>query len=245
MKQKCVNRLCAGLKVTTILGILILCFYGGHAQTLAPVPDKKPIPQPHDLKVLDEHVDDRGYTVRTVEYIQGGVRITETTMTPPKPSYKHVAVNPDRLDKDSLVIVVDKSQYLLSLFYKRKLIRVYRAVFGPHPLLDKCIEGDRCTPEGWFQIVRKNPASRYDKFMMLSYPDNAAVARFNKLKEDGRIPRNARIGGDVGIHGIWPGGDDMIEMGVGWTDGCIALKNSDIEELYSLVGVGTRVFIRK
>ncbi len=65
------------------------------------------------------------------------------------------------------------------------------------------------------------------------------------LKEKGLIPAAATIGSDVGIHGIWKGGDDMIEMGVGWTDGCVAIKNKDIEELYTLVGVGTRVLIRK
>ena len=81
--------------------------------------------------------------------------------------------------------------------------------------------------------------------MGLSYPNDSAYARFNKLKAAGKIPATARIGGDVGIHGIWKGGDDMIEMGVGWTDGCVAIKNQDIEELFSMVGVGTKVIIRR
>ncbi|MCB0697519.1 MAG: L,D-transpeptidase, partial [Chitinophagaceae bacterium] len=49
----------------------------------------------------------------------------------------------------------------------------------------------------------------------------------------------------VGIHGIWDRGDDMIELGVGWTDGCVALKNADMDELYKIAGMGTRVFIKK
>jgi lipoprotein-anchoring transpeptidase ErfK/SrfK len=81
--------------------------------------------------------------------------------------------------------------------------------------------------------------------MGLNYPNDSALARFNKLKANGVIPKTARIGGDVGIHGIWPGGDNMIDLGVGWTDGCVALKNKDIEELFTIVGVGTRVYIRK
>ena len=47
------------------------------------------------------------------------------------------------------------------------------------------------------------------------------------------------------IHGIWKKGDDLIEKRVGWTDGCIALKNKDIDELFLFVGIGTKVFIRK
>jgi murein L,D-transpeptidase YafK len=125
------------------------------------------------------------------------------------------------------------------------MVRNYRAVFGPTPKMNKNMEGDRCTPEGVFHIAGKNPNSKYNKFMLLSYPNDSARIRFNKLKQQGLIPKTARIGGDIGIHGIWKGGDDMIEMGVGWTDGCVALKNRDVEELYTFVGVGTKVVIRK
>ena len=107
------------------------------------------------------------------------------------------------------------------------------------------MEGDRCTPEGMFTIQNKNPASQYDKFLKLSYPNDSSVARFNALKEKGAVPKKSTIGGNVGIHGVWKGGDDMIETGVGWTDGCVALRNKDIEELYSFVGVGTKVLIRR
>ena len=81
--------------------------------------------------------------------------------------------------------------------------------------------------------------------MLLSYPNDSAIAVFMRMKAAGTIPQSATIGGDVGIHGIWKGGDDMIELGVCWTDGCVALKNKDVDELYTLVPVGTRVFIRK
>jgi murein L,D-transpeptidase YafK len=134
---------------------------------------------------------------------------------------------------------------VLQVYYRRKLIRNYKAVFGPKPLERKCMEGDRCTPEGWFTITQFNPGSKYNKFMKLNYPNDSSYAYFNRLKEQKKIPTNAKIGGDVGIHGIWKGGDDMIELGVGWTDGCIALKNKDVDELYTMVTVGTRVLIRK
>jgi murein L,D-transpeptidase YafK len=81
--------------------------------------------------------------------------------------------------------------------------------------------------------------------MLLDYPNDTALARFNALKQKGAVPPSARPGGNVGIHGIWQGGDDMIDLGVGWTDGCVALRNKDIEELYKFIGVGTRVLITR
>jgi murein L,D-transpeptidase YafK len=156
-----------------------------------------------------------------------------------------VPIRADTLIKNLLEIVVSKSHYRVALYYRQRLIRSYKAVFGPNPSNNKLMEGDRNTPEGKFTIINKNPASKYNKFMLLNYPNDSAMVRFNKLKSLGKIPATAKIGGDIGIHGIWKGGDDMIEMGVGWTDGCVALKNNDIEELFSLVGVGTKVVIRR
>lgn len=203
--------------------------------------------KPRDLKVIAEYDDGRGNTIREVQYKQGSMRVTETIFMPKVVTGIGVRVplNPDTVNKDSIWIMIDKGKYVLQVYYKKKLIRGFRAVFGPNPKLNKCMEGDRCTPEGWFKIVDKRANSKYNKFMLLNYPNEKNYADFNKLKEQGKIPKNARIGGDVGIHGIWPRGDDMIEMGVGWTDGCIALRNVDVDELFRWVHVGTKVYIRK
>lgn len=200
-----------------------------------------------NLKVISEESDGKGRIVRTVQYSRGNIRVTETIyMTQgPKIGGLNAPIRPDTLRKNLLEIVVSKSQYRVALYYRNRLIRSYKAVFGPNPSLNKVMEGDRNTPEGRFTITNKNPASQYNKFMLISYPNDSAYFRFNKLKAAGKIPATARIGGSVGIHGIWKGGDDMIEMGVGWTDGCVALKNRDVEELFSLVGVGTQVRIHK
>jgi murein L,D-transpeptidase YafK len=200
--------------------------------------------KPRNYKITDERKDKDGNTVRIIEYDEGKTHIRETMVIKNIFNIKP-AVNPDTLDKDSVLVVVNKSNYDVEVYYKRKMIRAYKAVFGPKPQEDKRMEGDRCTPEGWFTIQNKNPNSKYDKFMGLNYPNDSSYARFNRLKSKGTIPQNARIGGDVGIHGIWKGGDDMIEKGICWTDGCIAIMNKDIEELYTFVGVGTRVYVRK
>lgn len=213
---------------------------GGFAQ------DAKPLERPKDVKVVREYEDGKGNIIRELQYKQGSMIVTETVIMPkPIKIGAGMPIRPDTLNKDSLIIYVDKSQYEVKLFYKRRLIRKYRAVFGPNPGLNKQMEGDRNTPEGWFTITRLNPSSKYNKFMELSYPDRQHYENFERLKQKGVIPKAARIGGNVGIHGIWKNGDNMIELGVGWTDGCVALKNCDIDELYSFAGVGTRVFIKK
>lgn len=203
-------------------------------------------PRPTNIKVLDEFKDGKGNIVRIVQYTEGLMKVTQTIIEPLKPSIGVVVpIKMDTARKDSINIVISKSNYMLLVKYRGKTIRTYKAVFGPNPLQDKYREGDRNTPEGVFRIASKNPASKYDKFLGISYPNDSSLARFNRLKASGVLPASARIGGDVGIHGIWPGGDDMIQLGIGWTDGCIALKNKDIEELFSMVGVGTKVTIRK
>ena len=184
--------------------------------------------------------------VRVIRYDQGNMRITETIIKPIQPVLNlKRPIKGDTLIKDSVLLMVSKSRYRVDVYYKSHMIRSYNAVFGPRPMENKAMEGDRCTPEGWYKIKSKNPASQYNKFMLLDYPNDSTMVRFAALKEKGAIPKNARVGGNVGIHGIWKGGDDMIEMGVGWTDGCVALKNADIDELYSFCGVGTRVCIKK
>jgi len=224
----------------------LLYFSNGFAQVKAKTETDVDLPPARNLKILEEHKEANGNIVRTVQYDQGKNRIVETVIVHPKPPINlHIPINPDTVNKDSVLLVVNKSLYNVEVYYRRKMIRFYKAVFGPKPLENKKMEGDRCTPEGWFIIKNKNPNSRYNKFMQLNYPNDSSIALFNRLKEKGDLPKSARIGGDIGIHGIWKGGDDMIENGVGWTDGCVAIKNKDIDELYSFVGVGTRVYIRK
>jgi murein L,D-transpeptidase YafK len=198
-----------------------------------------------DVKVLKEYTDKKGNTVRKIQYTKQGKRLTETVYITAFINVPHFPINTDTLIKDSLLIVVNKSKYALQLYYRKKLIRAYKAVFGPKPLDEKCYEGDRCTPEGWYKISGKNNHNKYNKFLLLNYPDTTAQRKFAAQKNAGKIPATARIGGGIGIHGIWKGGDDLIESRIGWTDGCVALKNEDIDDLFKLVFVGTRVYIHK
>ncbi|OSZ82532.1 hypothetical protein CAP35_04480 [Chitinophagaceae bacterium IBVUCB1] len=230
----------------SVLSFVFCCLFANSIS--AQVQVIKDYDKPRDLKVLREYTDPQGNTVREIQYAHRAMRVTETIVIP-RASFTGIGVkaniNPDTVIKDSVWVLIFKSRYSLQVYYKKRLIRGYKAVFGPQPQMNKQMEGDRNTPEGWYKIADKRPSNKYNKFLLLNYPNEKNKESFDKLKAEGKIPKNARIGGDVGIHGIWPRGDDMIEMGVGWTDGCIALKNADMDDLYQWVRVGTKVYIKK
>ena len=66
-----------------------------------------------------------------------------------------------------------------------------------------------------------------------------------KKEKKGKIKETDQPGDHVGIHGIWKKGNNLIEKKVGWTDGCIALRNEDIDELYLFINKGVKIYIRK
>jgi murein L,D-transpeptidase YafK len=199
-----------------------------------------------DLKVLSETKDRHGNTVRKIQYRQGSSVITETLILPPFPSLgERKKINVDTLNHDSMMVLVDKTNYLVSLIYKRNRIRQYRAVFGPDRLKDKMKEGDRCTPEGWFKVVSKKEHSNWQKFILIDYPNQKSYEKFNERRQEGLIAAGAQIGGAVGIHGTFTSGVKMVDWGVGWTDGCIAMKPEDINDFYQFVWPGTRILVRR
>lgn len=142
-------------------------------------------------------------------------------------------------------IVIDKSSYELYVYDAKGWYATYPVVFGNSSLDDKKMEGDRNTPEGSFRIVNKRVHDKWDRYMGLDYPTQESIARFNERKRRGEIPSSARPGAGIGIHGVWPHEDFVIDRYKNWTDGCISLKNGDIEDLYNYVPIGTPVTIRK
>ncbi len=142
-------------------------------------------------------------------------------------------------------IVIDKSDYELHVYDAKGWYATYPVVFGANPLADKRMEGDKLTPEGEYRIVAKRPHQKWGHFMAIDYPNAADRARFEALKRSGQVPRNASPGGGIGIHGTWPNDDYMIDRYKNWTNGCISLKNGDVQELYGFIPVGTPVAIRK
>jgi len=154
--------------------------------------------------------------------------------------------NPKNNEPTGVVyIIIDKSDYELQVYDEEGWYATYPVVFGNKDLGDKLMEGDKRTPEGSFKIISKRPHEKWHKMLMLDYPTKESWTRFNQRKADGQIPRKAKIGGGIAIHGTWPNDDLVVDDFTNWTQGCIALKNEDLDELESYLPIGTKVMIRK
>ena len=139
------------------------------------------------------------------------------------------------LQADKIIIV--KSKRTMTLMTGDKVLKTYRVALGTAPVGPKEIQGDHKTPEGSYVISGKNAASRFRLALRVSYPSPVDRARARKL---GASP------GDIMIHGL---GREFAFLGplqwrTDWTDGCVAVTNEEIEEIWRLVPVGTRVEIR-
>lgn len=151
----------------------------------------------------------------------------------------------NRPNKSKYYLVVHKKHYNITLYDERDWVLQWPCTFGSDDLGDKMYQGDRRTPEGEYIIIDKKPHDKWNKFMRLNYPTDADRAKFEARKRAGLIPANAKIGGDIGIHGTWPRENFAVDYLQSWTLGCIAMRNDHLDELYQLVEVGTKVIIKK
>lgn len=141
-------------------------------------------------------------------------------------------------------IIIDKSDYELFICKDGDWIIAYPVVFGTNDLSDKQMQGDKRTPEGTFKIKQKRIHNKWNKIFMLDYPTKESYIKFITRKENGMIPNNAKIGGDIAIHGCWPNEDFVVDQYLNWTLGCISMKNEDVDAIYPYISVGTKVIIR-
>jgi murein L,D-transpeptidase YafK len=134
-------------------------------------------------------------------------------------------------------VVVNKSKRELLLYRGEKAIRTYKVALGRNPVGPKLRKGDRKTPEGSYTISGRNAASAYHRSLRISYPNAGDRVR---ARQQGFDP-----GGDIMIHGL-PNGQGFVGPAhrlVDWTDGCIAVTDPEIEEIWRLVQDGTPVQI--
>lgn len=106
------------------------------------------------------------------------------------------------------------------------------------------MQGDKRTPEGTFKITQKRLHNKWNKIFMIDYPTKESYTKFITRKENGMIPKDAKIGGDIAIHGCWPNEDFVVDQYLNWTLGCISMKNEDINAIYPYIKIGTKVIIR-
>ena len=132
-------------------------------------------------------------------------------------------------------VVVDKSDRQLSLIQDGRVVRVYTVSLGFSPEGDKAREGDGRTPEGTFRIDRRNDRSRFHLSVGIDYPQPDDRAR---AAEGGYSP-----GGDIFIHGQPDGIEGRTRLAGDWTDGCIAVTNANMDEIWRVTPLGTEVEI--
>jgi murein L,D-transpeptidase YafK len=146
--------------------------------------------------------------------------------------------NFNKLPKNTKIdaLVVYKSERILIAFSKGEIIKTYSIALGKSPVGAKQFQGDNKTPEGIYIINGKNAHSVAYKNLGISYPNSKDISNSNSKP----------IGGDIKIHGLmnnfWFLGN--FHRFKDWTNGCIAVNNSEIDELFNAVKIGTAIEIK-
>jgi len=157
-------------------------------------------------------------------------------------------------------LVINKIDYKLHLYVDTILVKTYNIALGGNPKFNKVSADDKYTPTGHYFICSKKNTTGLGKILILNYPSlNDAIIglkdgliseeEFNEIKnaqnEMRCPPMNTKLGGYIKIHGN--GKFDYILryllFVINWTDGSIAVNNSEIEELYETCPIGTPVYI--
>ena len=158
-------------------------------------------------------------------------------------------------------IIIDRANFSLNLYEDTVLVKSYRASFGRNVHQVKYRAGDEATPVGTYKICSIDTSVHYHRFFRLNYPnlEDATDAlrkgwisqkTFDSIKfefyYEGCTKFNNVLGGNIGIHGV--GKFNFIFKNLpfvyNWTNGSIALSDEDIDELYSVIKVGTKVVIK-
>ncbi|MBI1214851.1 MAG: L,D-transpeptidase family protein [Alphaproteobacteria bacterium] len=167
------------------------------------------------------------------------VRASAATRRPPAPDEGEDIILPRSNAPVTRVLVHKKDREMLLLDAKGHIVRLYKIALGWSPVGDKHSEGDGRTPEGRYRIDARNVNSKYYKSLRISYPDRADVRSARR--------RGVSPGGNIFIHGK-PNGKSWMwwKYGKGrdWTDGCIAVTDDEINEIWNLVPDGTPIDIK-
>lgn len=135
-------------------------------------------------------------------------------------------------------IFVSKEAHRVTLYVNGEPARTYRADMGFNWVADKRHAGDGATPEGRYRIVARKTGgdTMYHKALLLDYPNRDDQTEFTRARRTGELPSSAAIGGLIEIHGEGGRGRD-------WTRGCVALTNTDMDDLFARIEIGTPVTV--
>jgi hypothetical protein len=138
----------------------------------------------------------------------------------------------------STALIVDKLKRKLHVYTAGKRVATFEAELGAKGLKRKLHSGDQATPEGRYRVTEARGPGRtkYHKALLLDYPNSEDRARYAHGKKTGQVPLRAGIGSLIEIHGDGGQGRD-------WTDGCVALTDSDMDKVFARSRVGMTVTI--
>ncbi len=135
------------------------------------------------------------------------------------------------------IVMVYKSERILFLMREGEVLAKFDVTFGADPIGHKQQQGDEKTPEGPYLLDYKNTKSAFYKSIHVSYPNSKDRSAARK--------RGVDPGGDIMIHGQsngW-GWAAPISRFFNWTDGCIALSDEDMQQVWEAVDSGTPIEI--
>lgn len=137
-----------------------------------------------------------------------------------------------------VAVVVHKLDRRVYVYKDGRLADKFEADLGRNALSDKVVAGDGATPEGRYHVTEKraNGTTRWYKALMLNYPNEDDLKKYEALRKRGEVPRGRGPGGLIEIHGH--GGKRS-----NWTDGCVAVRNNAMDQLFAAVPLGTPVAI--
>ena len=160
------------------------------------------------------------------------------------------------------IIEISKTDRSLAVKQDNKVIKEYNIAHGKGGKGTKKQRGDNKTPTGTYTVVNFKADSKFHFFMQLNYPNPLdawrgyrneiiSAAEFRNIvkayKRKRLPPQDTRLGGQIGIHGIgWTTAEkNRIHETQNWTEGCIALKNEEVNDLKKYVSLGTKVVIQE
>lgn len=153
------------------------------------------------------------------------------------PNFNNASIDYGQIEK---ILIYKEDRKLLLVDEFGRIAKNYKVSLGKQPKGHKIMEGDNKTPEGSYTIEWRNKKSKYYKSLKISYPDE----QDKKLAE----AMGVQVGSNIMIHGL-PNESPFFgwikhTFNKAWTAGCIALTNSEMDEIWKLVPDGTDVIIR-
>ena len=191
----------------------------------------------------ERYVDGNVKITEANEYISGTYNLARKTL---EDYFRHYDAWQDWADETisenrrsgGYAILVEKIPAQLHLYHGGKKKYTFEAEFGSNWLGDKKSRGDMATPEGKYTVTKKlsGGSTKYHKALLINYPNKIDVQEFNERIRNGQLRADASFGALIEVQG--DGG-----KGGNWTQGCVALKNSDMDVLFKYVSKGTPVTI--